>query len=83
LHSLFDFPFFFLLALLLGFHLILVLPVECLEFLFLPVDAAICFFGVAPSLDDLAQWSKSVLGSAHIVHKDLVNVLVGLGTLVD
>lgn len=78
-----------LLLLLFGFEFELVLAIESLKLLLLLKDASICLLRIdaVPAMGvgyrNLSEWGQSILGTSHIVHQNVIDILVGLSTLVD
>lgn len=83
LHTLLYMWIFVLLFEFAGFQFILILAVESLKLLFLFNNATVGLFGVISAIEssvlmhaDLSQWSETVLGTLHILHQNVINVLV-------
>jgi hypothetical protein len=87
--ALLDIGILVLLLLLFGFEFELILAVESLEFLLLLKDATICLLRIdaMPTMGvgdrNLAEGRQTILGTSHIVHQNVIDILVGLSTLVD
>ena len=71
-----------LLLLLFGFEFKLVLAIESLEFLLLLEDASICLLRIdamaamGVGYRNLAEGCQTILGTSHIVHQNVIDILV-------
>jgi hypothetical protein len=69
-----------------GLKFVLILSVKSFKLLLLPNDATVRLLGVFTIctfvIVDLTEGSETVLSSANILHKDVINVLIRLLTVV-